>query len=422
MRPFYIALLGFGTVGQAVWDAIQTNRPHAAANGARQIVIKRILVRDTNKDYRRADAKMLLTDDYQTILKDADIDVVVALTGADRAALNYMIAALQAGKHVVTANKAVVAKYSEQLFAVARQQGRACYFEASVAAAIPIIGLLRDGLAANQIDSCDGILNGTSNYILSQMAHNQMSYQTALCKAQQLGYAEANPVGDVDGDDAANKLAIVGSLMFKQIIHPQTIARQSIATVEIVDIEAARAFGYVIKPIATAKRTDAELALAVYPALLPLDHPLGQVDDSFNALSIVGDLADKMTFIGRGAGGSATASAVLADLLSIARHGEHLPQGANYPVASVSLPICSPLQRAGTFYLRLDRHAASCFADICRSAGVALLKSATENDLVALVYCTDYGDLTTVLAELKRRDLAVHNCFITCCSSRLIDF
>jgi homoserine dehydrogenase len=284
----------------------------AAALGA-EVIVKRALVRDLKKE-RSADLpRELLTVDAEAILGDPEIDLVVELLGGEEPARGYIERALGSGKHVVTANKEVIAKHGYELLKVAEEKGVNLFFEASVGGGIPIIRVLRRDLVVNEIGSIQAIINGTTNYILSEMEGDQ-DYSAALRQAQALGYAEPDPKNDVEGIDAAYKLAILATLAFRTDVRPDAIHRDGITCLEAKDFRYAREMGYVIKLIASARAVDGEVEAAVHPTLLPIDHHLASVKGVFNAVLIDGDEVDKLMLYGRGAGARPTSSAVLADV------------------------------------------------------------------------------------------------------------
>ena len=323
-EPIRVGLLGLGTVGQGVLRLLARNRDEYARRLGRALVVTHAYTRDRA---RRRDCPLdgvKLMDDPMAIARDAPVDVVVELLGGLSPARELILAAIARGKPVVTANKALLAEDGNRLFGAARDRGVAIAFEASVAGGIPVIRVLREGLAGNRIDGLAGIINGTCNYILTQMAEQGTDFAGALVEAQALGYAEADPGFDVDGIDAAHKLTILASLAFGIPLSYQSVSIEGIRKVTVRDLQLADELGYRIKPLAIAKRGGGRVELRVHPTLVPKEHLLAKVDGVLNSIIVQGDAVGQTGYYGRGAGGDATASAVVADLLEIARElGAH---------------------------------------------------------------------------------------------------
>ncbi len=317
-EPLGIALVGCGTVGSGVARLLLEQPGRLAARAGRPLVLRRVVVRDPHRERSVRLPPELVTTDFESVLRDPSIQVVAELVGGVGWARQAVLRLLAAGKDVVTANKALLALHGAEIFDAARQHGRAVAFEASVAGGIPIIAALSQGLAANQILSLQGILNGTCNFILTSMTETGRAYADALAEAQALGYAEADPTLDVDGTDTAHKLAILAQIAFGIPVPPAAIDRRGIAFVEALDIGFAGELGYVIKLLAEAWLTDDQLALHVSPVLLRRQAPLALVRGPYNAVYVVGDAVGDTLYYGRGAGQMPTASAVVADLLDVA--------------------------------------------------------------------------------------------------------
>jgi homoserine dehydrogenase len=318
MEPLNIALIGCGTVGGGVAKLLLEQPDRLAARAGRPLVLRRVVVRDLEKTRAIAVPRELLTTDLQEVVRDPDIHVAVELIGGVDRARQAVLELLAAGKDVVTANKALLAQYGAEVFDAARRHGRAVAFEASVAGGIPIIAALAQSLAANQILAIQGILNGTSNFILTSMTEGNQGYADALAEAQRRGYAEADPTLDVNGADAAHKLAILAHIAFGVAVPMDAIECRGIADVEALDVHFAGELGYVIKLLAEAFLLDNQLALHVSPVLLRRATPLAQVRGAYNAVYVVGDAVGDALFYGRGAGQMPTASAVTADLIDLA--------------------------------------------------------------------------------------------------------
>ncbi|MFO0863387.1 MAG: homoserine dehydrogenase [Gemmataceae bacterium] len=322
MEPYGIALLGCGTVGGGVAKLLLQEPERLAAQAGRPLVLRKVVVKDSTKKRDVAIPLSLITTDYRSVLADPSVQLVVEVVGGTAWARTAVLSALEAGKDVVTANKALLAQHGQEIFDAGRKYGRSIAFEASVAGGIPIIGALTQGLAANRILSIQGILNGTCNYILTEMTDQGRSYHEALADAQAKGYAEADPTMDVDGTDTAHKLAILSQIAFRISIPLSEIPRRGIAEIDKVDIGYAKELGYTIKLLAEAwvdpKSSDGPIAMHVSPVMLRQTYPLAQVRDAFNAIFVTGDAVGATLYYGRGAGQMPTASAVVADIIDMA--------------------------------------------------------------------------------------------------------
>lgn len=316
-EPLNIVLVGGGTVGGGVAKILLEHPERIAHRAARPVHLKKVVVRDPNKT-RPTIPRELISTDIAAAIHDPQVHVVVELIGGTGIARQVVLDSLAAGKHVVTANKALLAQHGPEVFEAARRHERAVAFEASVAGGIPIIRALAESLAANQITAIQGILNGTSNFILTSMAERHMTYAKALAEAQRLGYAEADPTLDVDGSDAAHKLAILGQIAFGVIAPIDRIERMGIADMHAMDLRFAHELGYTIKLLAEAWVDGNEVALHVAPVLLRRTDMLAQVRGAFNAVQVVGDAVGEVMFQGAGAGALPTASSVVADVIDLA--------------------------------------------------------------------------------------------------------
>lgn len=314
----YIGLLGFGTVGRAVYNLLQENQEWFRRKMQSDIQVKSICVRDLKKD-RGIDAQ-LLTTDYKSIAKDPEISIVVELMGDSPEALEAIKLALKQGNSVVTANKAIMARHGLELFQLARENHCEILFEASVAAAIPILRTLREGLAANRVSSLFGIINGTSNFILSKMTDDGAELEEVLKEAQDLGYAEADPSSDVEGHDAAYKLCILTMLCHGQFIDVNDIFCKGIMYLKALDIDMAERFGYQIKLLGITKQHQDGFEARVHPTMIPKNNPLAHVKGAFNAIQYQCDHAGEGMLYGLGAGGEPTASSVVADIFELDRN------------------------------------------------------------------------------------------------------
>ncbi|MBF5005098.1 homoserine dehydrogenase [Diaphorobacter caeni] len=318
-----IGMIGLGTVGMGTWTVLQRNQPLIAARAGRGVEIVAIAVRDRVRAAQKlGDAALQhveLSADPHYVATHPDVDVLVEVAGGTGPARDWVQAALAAGKHVVTANKALLAVHGEDLAETAAAHGRQLAYEAAVAGSIPIIKTLREALAANRIDSVTGILNGTSNYILTRMRDAGLGFAEALAEAQQLGYAEADPAFDVDGVDAAHKLSLLAANAFGMAVDFDTVHVEGIRDLQRADVAAASELGYAVKLLATARRQGSAVELRVHPALVPVRHALANVDGATNGVLVHGDASGPAFYSGAGAGAEPTASAVVADLIDLAR-------------------------------------------------------------------------------------------------------
>ena len=348
-----IGLLGLGTVGSGVISILTGNAHEIAQKTGVPVKVRKILVRDKNK-VRNIAPDALITTNADEILNDEDIDIIVEVMGGEQPAKEYMLRALNAGKNVVTANKDVVAKYGRELFSAAEANHVDFMFEASVGGGIPIIRPLKQCLAANKISEVMGIVNGTTNYMLTKMTNERLDYQTVLTQAQAKGYAEADPTADVGGLDAARKIAILASIAFNARVSLEDVDVEGITNISPVDIEYARELGYVIKLLAIARKNEeCGINARVHPAFIPLDHPLAAVNDVFNAIFVRGDAVGEAMFYGRGAGGLPTASAVAGDIVDVARNLRHQVNGRILCTCYEEKPFCPVGKTSSSYYVRL---------------------------------------------------------------------
>ena len=314
-----IGLIGFGTVGTGVVKLLQENGDLIAGRLGAEIRLQRIADIDIRKSRGIPVDDALLTTDAADILNDPGIDIVVELMGGYEPARTFILAAMTQGKHVVTANKALLATHGDEIFRSAMRHGVNIGFEASVGGTVPVIKALKESLIANRIQSLSAIVNGTSNFILSKMTDEGGSFETVLKEAQALGFAESDPAYDVEGIDAAHKLAILLSLSYGKKVHLNDLYREGITRIGEQDIAFARELGYRIKLLAIAIRRDREIEARLHPTMIPFDHLLANVNGNFNAFHIVGDAADSVFLYGQGSGMMPTASAVVSDIVDIAR-------------------------------------------------------------------------------------------------------
>lgn len=356
MNKTKVAIVGLGTVGSGVAKLLLDYGDRTARHAGRTLWLEQVVVRDVNKPRNVELPAGILSDDLRRITSDPEIKVVAHLVGGLEPARTIMLKLLESGKDVVTANKALLAEHGPELFDRARELGRSIAFEASVAGGIPIIANISQCLSANQIESLHGILNGTSNFILTQMEERNWTYAQALEEAQRLGFAEADPTMDVDGTDAAQKLAILAHLAFGARVHWSKIPRIGIDKLESADLRYAKELGYRIKLLAAAQLTPDGLELHVSPTLVRIGTPLAEVRGAFNAIRVVGDAVGRVFFHGLGAGQMPTASAVVADMIDTVV-GRTAITFRTLSLWSDDAPRVMPLEHArvrGRYYLRFD--------------------------------------------------------------------
>ena len=352
MNTIKIALLGAGTVGSGVVRTLAMNAEIITGRSSARIEIKTILVRDAKK-YRPELDGIVLTDNFDEILRDDEISVVVEVMGGITPARDYMLQAMAAGKHVVTANKDVIAQHLSELYAAADANNVDFLYEASVGGGIPIIKPLKECLTANKITEIMGVVNGTTNYMLTKMTEKHVSYDAVLRRAQEKGYAEANPSADVDGLDAARKAAILASLAFDTVIGFKDVSVEGISHITEDDIEYGLNLGYVIKLLAVGRDTEEGIDVRVHPVFLPKTHPLASVNGVFNAIFVRGNVIGDAMFYGRGAGSLPTASAVVADIIEIARDIVSDTTGRMSYKVGEKKKLCPVEKTQSSYYLRL---------------------------------------------------------------------
>ena len=418
MRTVGVALLGLGTVGTGVAKLLLYHRDRIARRAGLVLELRHVLVRDTRKTRGASVPVMLLATDLEQICGDPTTQIAVELWGGISPARETILKLLDAGKDIVTANKALLAEHGPEIFDRAHKLGRSIAFEASVGGGIPIIAALSESLAANQITSISGILNGTSNYILTAMAESGDSYAAALRRAQELGYAEPDPTLDVDGTDAAHKLAILAQLGFGSRVSTSQIVRQGIDRLDAADVRYADELGYAIKLLATARLTSGAIELRVAPTLVRHRTPLAEVRGAYNAIRVVGDAVGDTLFYGRGAGQMPTASAVVADIIDTALGRAQLTFNTLrlWTDGEGTLPIAPPAQIHGRYYLRFlaaDRPGVLAqIASVLGLHGISIAsviqhepQSETEGALVPLIIMTHQAveaNITQAIAEIDR--------------------
>ena len=319
-KNIYIGMLGCGVVGSQVAALLEKNNAELSTRAGAKLILKKIAVRDI-KSAREGINAALLTTDAQSVINDSEIDIIIEVMGGIDPARELILSAIKNGKSVITANKALLATHGADLFTAADNKGVDLYYEAAVAGAIPIIRPMRESLVGDQITRVMGIVNGTTNYILTKMDEEGRAFADVLKEAQSLGYAEADPTADVEGIDAASKAAIIAGLAFHSRVSVDDVYREGISSITADDVAVAKTMNHVIKLLAIAELTsDDRISVRVHPTLIPRSHPLAAVRNAFNAVFVEAKSAGQLMFYGAGAGGAPTASAILGDVVAVARH------------------------------------------------------------------------------------------------------
>lgn len=418
-----IGLLGLGNVGSGVYSILTQNATDIFARTGKHVRIVSILVRDLHKPRAISlDPQIKLTTQAEDIIHDPSIHIVIETLGGEQPAFNLISQAIQAKKYVVTANKELIAKHRASLTRLARDHGVDIYYEASVGGGIPIIQTLKVGLSANRIESIYGILNGTTNYILTQIEEEKLEFQQALAQAQSLGFAEPDPTMDINGLDSAYKLTILAAIAFKRNFQLSHVAYSGIENLSLRDIAYADEFGYKIKLLAIGKRLDDQFFLSVRPTMIPKHHPLASVRNEYNAIYIKGHAIQSAMLYGKGAGSLPTGSAIVSDVIDIIFH---------YPLNSrrnleTDFPEVTPLdsgEQYAPFYLRLlvndDFGVLEKIAGIFGKNHLSLLKVIQKDtidhhaEIVILTHTVQEKNMVTALQELKNLDV-IHQvcCFL----------
>ena len=359
MKSIQVGLLGIGTVGSGVFNVLQRNQSEIIRRAGRGIEITMVADLDTARAQAAVGSDVKVVNDASAVIANPDIDVVIELIGGYGIARQLMMEAIEAGKHVVTANKALLAVHGTEIFAAASRKGVMVMFEAAVAGGIPIIKSLREGLSANRIQWIAGIINGTTNFILSEMRDKGLDFDVVLKEAQALGYAEADPTFDIEGVDAAHKAALMSAMAFGVPVQFDKAYIEGIAKLGAADIKYAEQLGYRIKLLGITKKTDKGIELRVHPTLVPNKRLIANVEGAMNAVMVHGDAVGTTLYYGKGAGSEPTASAVIADLIDIARlHTanalQRVPHLAFQPDAMSNVPVLSMGEVVTSYYLRLN--------------------------------------------------------------------
>jgi homoserine dehydrogenase len=372
MKPIHVGLLGIGTVGGGTWTVLSRNQEEITRRAGRGIVITKVADKDVERAKKITGGKVAVTGDANDVVTDPDIDIVIELIGGYSFAKDMVLKAIANGKHVVTANKALLATHGNEIFAAAQKKGVMVAFEAAVAGGVPIIKALREGLSANRIEWIAGIINGTSNFILSEMRDKGLSFDTVLAQAQKLGYAEADPTFDIEGIDAAHKLTIMSAIAFGIPMQFEKAYTEGITKLTQEDIRYAEQLGYRIKLLGITRKTAEGIELRVHPTLIPTRRLIANVEGVMNAILVKGDAVGATMYYGAGAGAEPTASAVVADLVDVTRMltadpEQRVPHLAFQPDQLAATAILPMEEVVTSYYLRmrvLDRPGV--LADITR--------------------------------------------------------
>lgn len=349
-----IGILGIGTVGSGVVKIFDKNIENINKKVGAELRIEKILVNNIEKKRDIEVDPDLLTENADDIIDNPEIDIVVELIGGDEPAHEYIMRAIENGKNIVTANKLIIAKYGKEIFKKAYENNVQVSYEASVAGGLPIIRPLQNSLAANRIEKIYGILNGTTNYILTKMSREQMDFSQALKEAQEQGYAEADPSSDVEGHDAAYKITILSTLAFQRYVEADSVYVEGITNIDIEDINFASEMGYVIKLLAIAKNSEEGLDIRVHPAFVPKNHSLANINDTYNCVLLHGDAVGDVMSTGKGAGQMPTASAVVADIIQISKDINYNNQEFVKIDSNLKSCVINIEDIENSFYIRLD--------------------------------------------------------------------
>ncbi len=416
MKPIRVGLVGLGTVGGGTVEVLRRNREEIARRAGRDIVVRMASAKDLAKPRALNLEGIELVADPMKVVRHPEVDIVVELVGGDTTALRLVRTAIEGGKHVVTANKALLAKHGNEIFTLAHAKGVMVAFEAAVGGGVPIIKAIREGLSANRIEWVAGIINGTCNYILSEMRDKGLAFDTVLAEAQRLGYAEADPSFDIDGIDTAHKLTILSAIAFGIPMQHEKAYTEGIGQLTAADIRYAEGLGYRIKLLGISRRTPIGIELRVHPTLVPARRLIANVEGVMNAILVKGDAVGPTLYYGRGAGAEATASAVVADLVDVTRMAtadpEHrVPHLAFQPDRLSDIPIL-PMEDVETaYYLRLralDRpgvlaDVTRICADLAISIDAIFQKEAGEGeDQVDVVILTHQTQERHINAAIRR--------------------
>ena len=420
MRPVKVGICGLGTVGGGTFNVLTRNAHDIARRLGREIIIEQVALRSSNPTVNLGSVKT--TYNALDVVSNPDIDIVVELIGGDSIAKEVVLGAINNGKHVVTANKALIAVHGKEIFAAAAAKGVSVMYEAAVAGGIPIIKAVREGLAANRINWLAGIINGTGNFILTEMRDKGRDFADVLAEAQALGYAETDPTFDVEGIDAAHKLTILSSVAYGIPLQFERCYTEGISKVTPEDVEFAEELGYRIKHLGMSCRTEAGIDLRVHPTLIPTARPIAKVDGVLNAVMVNGDAVGDTLYVGAGAGAEPTASAVVADIIDLARTIE-VPAGARVPSLAFydteDVQVISIEQIKTAYYLRISVQdkagVLAAVATILSKRGInieALIQKEpktedTNAQIIILTHIVLEKDMNTAIAEIEKLDSTI---------------
>jgi len=350
-----IGLMGLGVIGSGVAKVLMGKPDTLTREAGSNLVLRKLLEKDLSKHGSLGIERGIFTTEFEELVGHPEVDIVVELMGGEHPALEYIKEALTRGKHVVTANKEVMSKHWSELLTVARDHKVTLRYEASVGGGIPVIALFQEDLVANDISAIYAIVNGTTNYILTRMAKEGLDFSVVLKKAQELGYAEADPANDIEGVDAAYKLAILATIAFGTEVRPENVYHEGISRLQARDFRYARELGYAIKLLAIAKRVEDSVEARVHPVFIPEDSLLAKIDGVYNAIHVEGDLVGKVIFYGEGAGPRATSSAVVSDIIKIAQDINHEARSVLYRLPFASGRTVKPMVDIETrYYMRMS--------------------------------------------------------------------
>lgn len=419
MKPIKVGLLGLGTVGAGTFKVLRRNQEEITRRAGRRIEISMVAVRNIPKAKNLVGSHCEIVGDSMQVVNNPEIDIVVELIGGTELTKKIVLAAIANGKHVVTANKALLAIHGNEIFKAAQEKGVMVAFEAAVAGGIPIIKSLREGLTANRIEWVAGIINGTTNFILSEMRDKGLDFATALKQAQELGYAEADPTFDIEGIDAAHKATILSAIAFGISMQFDKAYVEGISQLQAIDINYAEQLGYRIKLLGITKRTEKGIELRVHPTLIPAKRLIANVEGAMNAVLVQGDAVGATMYYGKGAGAEATASAVIADLVDITRLAtadpEHRVPHLAFQPHSIGDEVILPMSEITTsYYLRLRvADEAGVLADVTRiladftiSIDAMLQKepavNETQTDIIMLTHQTQEKNVIAAIEKIER--------------------
>jgi homoserine dehydrogenase len=425
VEPVKVGLLGMGTVGGGTVNVLSRNAEEIARRAGRGIQVTHAATRDVNKARICDTTNITLTTNPKEVVSDPEVQIIVELIGGDTLARELVLAAIANGKHVVTANKALIAKHGNEIFAAAQKQGVVVAFEAAVAGGIPIIKAIREGLAGNRVEWLAGIINGTGNFILTEMRDNGSDFGDVLAEAQRLGYAEADPTFDVEGIDAAHKLTILASIAFGIPLQFEACYTEGITKITREDVTYAEELGYRIKHLGVARRTDQGVELRVHPTLIPERRLIANVDGVMNAVLVKGDAVGPTLYYGAGAGADPTASAVVADVVDVVRTltsdpENRVPHLAFQPDALSDLPIL-PMDAVETaYYVRLQcedkpgvlARVASILGDSDISIEAIMQKEPVGDapaTIILLTHRVNEGKMNAAIADIEGLDTVIGN-------------